>query len=105
MSADIPLFKINNPKERELPSKVYSDPPEEYDYLPKYYEETLNSTERCAGKEYLGVCGRKTIDVSGRTVANVTGVLKKRLNSIREIMSSVMPGNIYSESHKNSTCQ
>jgi hypothetical protein len=47
----------------------------------------------------------ETTGVSGRKVADVfIGVLKKRSNAVREIISLVIPGNVCSESHNNSTC-
>jgi hypothetical protein len=83
VSADIPLFKINNPKHRNfLPKYTQRDLPDEStfrkDYLHKCYEETLNKIRVLCGKENICVYIDEKIDASGRKVANVViGVLKK----------------------------
>jgi hypothetical protein len=44
-------------------------------------------------------------DASGRKIANVIVIeVLKNDHSTKEIVSSVMPGNVCCESHNNSTC-
>jgi hypothetical protein len=82
VSADIPLFKINNPEVRNFLLKyTQTDPTDESTlrkkYLPKCYEETLNKIQVLCRKEHVRVSTDKTTDASGSKVANVIiGVLK-----------------------------
>jgi hypothetical protein len=81
VSADIPLFKINNPEVMNfLLNYTQTDPSDESilreNYLPKCYEETLNKIRVLCGKEYIWVSIDETTDASGRKAANVIGVLK-----------------------------
>jgi hypothetical protein len=81
VSADIPLFKINNPEDRNFLLKyTQTDPQEEStlrkNYLPKCYKETLNKIRVLWGKENIWVSIDKTTDANGRRVADVIGVLK-----------------------------
>jgi hypothetical protein len=45
----------------------------------------------------------ETTNATGRKIANVVIGLLRNSNAVREIVSSVMPGNVCSESHNNST--
>jgi hypothetical protein len=82
VSADIPLFKINNSKVRNfLPKYTQTDPPDEStlrkNYMPKCHEETLNKIRVLCGLENIWVSIDETTDASGSKVANdVIGVLK-----------------------------
>jgi hypothetical protein len=82
ISAETPLFKINNPEVRNFLLKYsQTDPPDEStsrkNYLPKCYEETLNKIQVLCRKENICVSTSETTDVSGRKVAIVViGILK-----------------------------
>jgi hypothetical protein len=82
VSADIPLFKINNPEVRNFLLKYTKTDPQNdstlrKNYLPKCYEETLNKIQVLCRKENIWVSIDETTEASGRKVANVvTGVLK-----------------------------
>jgi hypothetical protein len=81
VSADIPLFKINNPEVRNFLLKyTQTDPPDKStlrkNYLPKCYEKTLKKIRVLCGKENIWVSIDEKTDASGRKVANVIGVLK-----------------------------
>jgi hypothetical protein len=88
VSADIPLFKINNPEVKNFLLKyTHLYPPHKSalrkTYLAKCYEETLNKIRVMCGKENISVPIDETTDASGKKVANVIGVLKKRSNTTR----------------------
>jgi hypothetical protein len=82
VSADMPLFKINNPAVRNFLLKyTQRDPPDEStlrkNYLPKCYIETLNKIQVLCRKENIWVSTDETTNASGKKVANVViGVLK-----------------------------
>jgi hypothetical protein len=82
VSANISLFKINNPEVRNFLLKyTQTDPPDEStlrkNHLPKCYKETMNKIRVLCGKENIWVSIDETTDASGRKVANVViGVLK-----------------------------
>jgi hypothetical protein len=104
VSADIPLFKINNREVRNFLLKyTQTDPPDESSlrkhYLPECYEETLNKIRVLCGKENIWVSIDETADASESKFANVViGVLK---NDQRNL-SSAMQRNVCSESHNSS---
>jgi hypothetical protein len=82
VSADIPLFKINNPNVRNFLLKyTQTDPTEESilrkNYVPKCYEETWNKVRVLCGKDNIWVSIGEITNASGRKVANIViGVLK-----------------------------
>jgi hypothetical protein len=82
VSADIPLFKINNPEVRNFLLKyTQADPPDKSalrkSHLPKCYEETSNTIRVLCGKENIWLSIDETTDTSARKVAKfVNGVLK-----------------------------
>jgi hypothetical protein len=82
VSADLPLFKVNNHEVRNFLLKyTQTDPPDESTlrkhYLPECYEETLNKIRVLCGKENIWVSIDETTDASERKFANVViGVLR-----------------------------
>jgi hypothetical protein len=110
MSADIPLLKINSSEVRNfLPKYTQTDPPDEStlrkNCLLKCYEETMQKIQRIVReRKYLGVHGRNNWFKWKEVCKCYNWGFEKRLESIRGIISSVMLGNICSESHNNSMC-
>lgn len=82
ISADIPLFKLNNKEVKNFLAKYTNfDPPDESTirkhYLPKCYEETLRNIRAVCENEKIWVCIDETTDSTLRKLGNVViGVLK-----------------------------
>jgi hypothetical protein len=108
VSADIPLFKINNPEDRNfLPKYTQRDLPDEStfrkDYLPKCYKETLNKIKSIVReRKYLCVYRRNNRCKWKEGCNCCYWGSEKRSNPMREIIYSVMQGNVCNESYNNS---
>jgi hypothetical protein len=100
--ASVTLFKINDLAVRNFLLKyIHADPPSKSTFKkncrPKCYAETLKNIWILCGKENIWESIYEPIDASGRRFQILLLGFEKRSNAIREIISSLMPGNVYNE--------